>query len=162
DVSRSLDELHAHALTKLELAVGQVSLRLLEIGDSERDVLERALLARPLGREERQLSAPRVRADERERVLLVDHVHADVLRQQIDDRLAVGDPEGDVIQGLGPHAARVPTAYLSTACGSRPHAAAAACSSGTDQERSAAWPRCTVALSSGPSVAGSRNGGRRG
>ena len=62
----------------------------------------------PSAREQRQLPAPRVRADERERILPVDDVHPDVARQEIDDRLAVRDPEGDVIQGLGPHSPAYP------------------------------------------------------
>jgi hypothetical protein len=41
-------------------------------------------------------------------------VHPDVLRQEVDDRLAIRDPEGDVIQGLGLHVASVPARYRST------------------------------------------------
>ena len=77
-------------------------------------MLERALVARALRGEQRQLAAAGVRADERERFLLVDDVHACMLRQVLDDRLALRDPEGDVIQGLGLHAASVPTGYRST------------------------------------------------
>jgi len=46
--------------------------------------------------------------------LPVDDVHPDVLGQKIHDRLAIRNPEGDVIQGLGPHVASVPTGYRST------------------------------------------------
>src|SRR5438132_1972813 len=130
------------------------------MGDAQCHVLERSLLARPLGGEKRQLAATRVGAYECECLLLVDHVHADMLRQQVDHRLAVGDPEGDVIQGLGPHAASVPTTYVSTACGSRPRAVAAACSSGNGPGHAGAWPRCTAAPSCAPSDAASRNDGR--
>ena len=77
-------------------------------------MLERALIAWPLRREQRQLAAARVGADERERILFVDDVHACMLRQVLDDRLALRDPEGDVIQGLGLHAASVPMGYRST------------------------------------------------
>jgi hypothetical protein len=36
-----------------------------------------------------------------------------VLRQEVDDRLAIRDPERDVIEGLGLHAASVPVRYRS-------------------------------------------------
>src|SRR5205823_9822966 len=74
---------------------------------------------------------------------------------------AVGHPEGDVIQGLGPHAASVPTTCLSTACANRPHAVAAACSSGSDRARSDASLRCRAAPSYDLSAAWFRSGGRR-
>ena len=51
--------------------------RRLEVVDAQRDVLERAPLARPLRVEERQLAAPRVGADEREAVRALDDVHAE-------------------------------------------------------------------------------------
>ena len=63
-------------------------------------MLERAPLARPLGVEERQLAAPRVRADQRERVGPVDDVHPDAGRDEVGDRVAVGDPERDVVERL--------------------------------------------------------------
>jgi hypothetical protein len=39
-------------------------------------------------------------------------VHADVRRQEVDDRLAILDPEGDVVQGLRLHGARLATHYF--------------------------------------------------
>ena len=65
------------------------------------DVLERTLLARPLRVEERQLAAPRVRAEERERIGALDHVHAEMRAiSALGDRVAVGHPERDVVNGL--------------------------------------------------------------
>ena len=93
---------------------GSAGARTIEIRHAQRDVLERTWLARAFGREQRQLAAPRIGADQRERVLPVDDVHPDVLRQEIHDRLAIRDPEGDVIQGLGLHVASVPTGTGST------------------------------------------------
>src|SRR3954469_21228343 len=118
---------------------------MLEIRDTQSDVFERALIARPFRAEQRQLAAPRVGADEREPVLPVDDVHPGVLRQELHDRLAILNPEGDVIQGLGLHVASVPVPYRSTspsAYGHRRPAAAAACSSASARARRAAWPRC--------------------
>src|SRR5439155_24931766 len=65
-----------------------------------RDVLGSATAARALGVEQRQLAAARVRADERELVLPVDDVHAEMRRREIRDRIPLVDPEGDVIQGI--------------------------------------------------------------
>ena len=61
-------------------------------------MLERAGLARPLGLEERQLAAPRVRADEREAVGAVDHVHAEMGDREVGDLVARVRPEGDVVE----------------------------------------------------------------
>ena len=79
--------------------------RRLEVVDAKRYVLQRTPLPRPLGLEERQLAAPRVRADECELVGALDDVHREPLGREVRDPLAVRDPEGDVIQGLGPHPA---------------------------------------------------------
>jgi hypothetical protein len=49
-------------------AVRQLGERPVEVADAQGDVLERATLPRAVGGEERQLPAPRVGADERERV----------------------------------------------------------------------------------------------
>src|SRR6185437_9721388 len=59
---------------------------------------ERTTLARAVGREERQLASSRVRADERERIGPVDHVHAEMRREEADDRVAVGNPVRDVVE----------------------------------------------------------------
>ena len=71
-------------------------------------MLERTSLSRRFRAEQRQLAATRVGPDQREIVLLVDDVHAEPARELLGDRLAVGKPEGDVIQGLGLHVASVP------------------------------------------------------
>ena len=65
--------------------------------------VERAALARAVGVEERQLAAPGVGADERERVCVVDLVHAEVLAEEARDRVALRDPEGDVVESGGLH-----------------------------------------------------------
>ena len=56
-------------------------------------------LARALGREQRQLAAPRIRPHEREGVRAIDYVHPGVLAQEVRQRVAVGDPQGDVVEG---------------------------------------------------------------
>src|SRR4051794_29831024 len=77
-------------------------------------MLERTLLARPLRVEERQLSAARVGTDEREVLLLRDHVHPEVAACEIDDRLPVRDPERDVIEGQRLHGGTIPTGIRAT------------------------------------------------
>ena len=77
-----------------------------EVGDPQPDADERAALARPLGVEERQLAVAGVGADERELVLAVDDVHAEELLAALGDRVAVGDPEGDVVESCRAHAGR--------------------------------------------------------
>ena len=140
-------------------AVAEIPGRLVEARDSQRDVLERAGLARPLGREQRQLPAARVRADERERVGAVDDVHADALRDEVRDRVALGHPEGDVVERLGRHAGQDNDA--ATSCG-RLRAEAAACSSSSGPRFPSAWPRCRAAPSCGPRSLRARSGARRG
>ena len=89
EVGVGLDETERDAFAELEVrlalappldleAVRQLGQRPLEIVHPQRDVLERAALARAFGCEERQLPAPRVGADERERVGPVDHVHPEM------------------------------------------------------------------------------------
>src|SRR5438128_1144182 len=73
-------------------AVRQGRARLREVRDAQRDVLERATFTRTLGVEQRQLPAPRIRANERERVLPVDDVHAKVAGDEVHDRFSVRDP----------------------------------------------------------------------
>jgi hypothetical protein len=74
-----------------------------EVADSERHVLQRALLARALLREQRQLPAQRVPADERELVRPLDLVHPEPLGQELADAVPIRDPQGDMVEGLGPH-----------------------------------------------------------
>ena len=81
----------------------EVGERLLEVGDAQRDVLERAALAGPFLGEERQLAAARVGSDKGERVGAIDDVHADAAGDEVRDAVAVRDPEGDVVEGLGLH-----------------------------------------------------------
>jgi hypothetical protein len=53
-------------------------------------MLERAALARTFGRKQRELPAPRVRTDERERVGAIDYVHAQVAHGEVRNRVAIG------------------------------------------------------------------------
>ena len=125
DLGRRLDEPDPEAFetsTKTEpsSAVSAVGKRLAsgrEAGHPQRHMLERAALARALGGEERELAAPGVGADERERVGAVDHVHAEVARGRVGDRVAVGDPEGDVVERLRLHALKTSHTHRTYAAG---------------------------------------------
>ena len=77
--------------------------RLVEVEDAQAHAAERAWLALPLRGEERQLAAPGIRADERELVRAVDHVHADVRGEEVRERVAVLDPERHVVERLDLH-----------------------------------------------------------
>ena len=119
EVGLGLDEPERDALCQLEVrlalappldleVVGQLSKRALEVADAQRDVLERPTFPRSVGREECQLPAACIGADERERVRPVDHVHPEVADGEIRDGIAVGEPVGDVVEGLRVHDRRVP------------------------------------------------------
>jgi hypothetical protein len=69
-----------------------------EVVDAKDHGDERAGLARALGGEQRQLEAPGVGAHERELVGALDDVHPEVPAGQVGDRVAVGDPERDVVE----------------------------------------------------------------
>src|SRR5207248_511256 len=86
----------------------QLDERGLEIRDAQGDVLERAALARAFRVEERQLAAPRIRAEQRELVGLIDHVHAETCSEECRDRLAVGEPVRDVVEPRRIHPPTVP------------------------------------------------------
>src|SRR5260221_11647701 len=84
-------EIRLACLRTLELeTVRQLRERRVERGDAKRDVLERTALARPFRIEQRQLSAPCVRADQREALGLVDHVQSEVRGEEVGDRIAGG------------------------------------------------------------------------
>jgi hypothetical protein len=70
---------------------------------TRRPTRERPGLARALGAEEGQLAAAGVRAHEGELVGAVDHVHAHVAGEEVRERVAVLDPESDVIERLDLH-----------------------------------------------------------
>ena len=61
-------------------------------------MLQRAVLTRAVGVEQRQLAAAGVAAEQGEVLLVRDDVHADVTLEERDDGLAVGDPEGNVVE----------------------------------------------------------------
>ncbi len=66
-------------------------------------MLEGPALTRAFGGEQGQLAAPRVGADERERVGPVDHVHSEVPHREVGHGIAVREPVGDVVEREGPH-----------------------------------------------------------
>ena len=68
--------------------VRQLGERLLEVAHPQGHVLERAAFPRSFRREERQLSAARVGADERERVGAVDDVHPEMTDGEVRQVLA--------------------------------------------------------------------------
>ena len=114
DVGLTLDETEPQALGHVEVGAAvlaghvepvEQAERLLEVGDAKRDVLERAPLARALFGEERQLAPASVRPDQRELVRSLDDVHREPLGHEVRDPVAVGDPERDVVESLGPHSA---------------------------------------------------------
>ena len=118
DLGLRLDEPEPQALVDVEVrsAVRPLDVdavqslqRRLEIVDAKRYVLQRTPLPGPFGLEEGQLAASRVRADKRELVGALDDVHREPLGREVRDPLAVRDPEGDVIQSLGPHPSFHPT-----------------------------------------------------
>ena len=114
DLGRRLDQAQAEALGDVEVGLavarpldldvlGEVGERVLDVGDAQRHVLERAALAGPFLGEERQLAAARVGSDQGERVGAIDDVHADAAGDEVRDAVAVRDPEGDVVEGLRLH-----------------------------------------------------------
>ena len=90
---------HDAVVAALELELrGQLRERRLEVADAQDDGDERARLARAFGREQGQLEAARVGADEGELLGALDDVHPEVLAGEIGDRVPVGDPERDVVE----------------------------------------------------------------
>src|SRR5207302_8584375 len=107
-VGRSLDQPDAHVLAEIELVL------LRQLGNAQRDVLEGSRLTRTFGAEQRQLPASSIGTDEREVLLPVDDVHPEIRRQEFGDRLPVRQPEGDVVQSLGLHAATLASGWCIT------------------------------------------------
>jgi hypothetical protein len=83
---------------------GQLGERRVEIGDAQRNMLQRTALPWTLSREERELAPPRVRAEQRELVGLVDHVHPEVRREEVRDGLALREPVRDMVELRRVHA----------------------------------------------------------
>ena len=96
DVGRRLYEDEAEAV--VVVLEHHVSVRAPKIRHAKGNAPERAALARAFGREEGELPAPRVASDERERFRTVDHVHAPTRREDVSEAVAIGDPEGDVVE----------------------------------------------------------------
>jgi hypothetical protein len=68
---------------------------------------ERSLLTWPLGVEQGELAAARIAAHQREVVLARNHVHPEVALEELGDRIAVRNPECDMVKGLRMHGARI-------------------------------------------------------
>ena len=64
----------------------------------QRNVLQRSPLARAVGRKEREFAVAGVRADERELVGPVDHVHPEMLRDKSHGGVALREPERDMVE----------------------------------------------------------------
>ena len=104
-----LDQTHAEALRRLEggdaaltfdrQPARQGGKRRLQVRHAQHDPLQGAGIARALGREQRQLAAARIRPHEGEGVRAIDDVHPGVLAEEVRQRVAVGDPQGDVVEG---------------------------------------------------------------
>ena len=118
DVGSRLDEPKLEALVEVEIGLALARLldrevlrqlrdRSPEVGHAERDVLEGPTFTRPLRLEKRQLAAAGVRADERELVGPLDHVHAEMSGHEIRDWIALGNPESNVVEGPRPHRGRI-------------------------------------------------------
>ena len=114
EVGLGLDEAERDAFCHLEVrlaltppldleVVRQLRERVFEVVHAKGDVFERTALAWRFGREERQLPAPRVGADERERVGAVDHVHSEVRYRKARYRVAIREPVGDMVESLRVH-----------------------------------------------------------
>ncbi len=83
----------APSVSALHHAAGrQGGQRLVQVEDTQADPREHAGVAWPLGREEGQLAAPRVGADQRELLGPVDDVHPGVRGQEVGEPVAVGRP----------------------------------------------------------------------
>ena len=78
--------------------VGQSCQRGIQVVYPQEDASERCGLTLVRHCEERQLPAPRIRADDREPVGSLYHVHAGVRRQEVGQPVAVGDPKSDVVE----------------------------------------------------------------
>jgi probable F420-dependent oxidoreductase len=97
-------ELDAAVLAALDGEVrGQLVESLVEIEDAQPDPCERPGLTLGLGREERQLSAARIRTHEGELVGPVDDVHAEAVGEEVGQLVPVADPERNVVKGLDFH-----------------------------------------------------------
>ena len=81
-----------------------------DIVDTESDPVQHARIPRPVPREQRELPSAGVRANQREALVPVDHVHSQMPGQERGERIPVLDPERDVIQRLDLHGLRVPIA----------------------------------------------------
>jgi hypothetical protein len=100
DLRGRSDDVDAQALAELEPAfVSAVR--------AQGDVLQRSLLARALLGEQGQLEPARIDAEQREPVGAVDRMHAELGDRTLGDRVAVRDPERDVVDGARRHRGQV-------------------------------------------------------
>ena len=101
DIRLRLNEGQPDSLSGLEhirCARGQSSAGRGQIGDAQSDMLQRAVLTRAIGVEQRQLAATGIAAEQGEVLFVRDDVHADVPLEERDDGRTVGDPEGNVVE----------------------------------------------------------------
>ena len=128
EIGLGLDETERDAFAQLEVRltfapaldrepVGKPGQRLREVAHTQRDMLDRAALPWSVGREQGQLPAPGVRADERERVGPVDHVHPEMPDGEVRQGVAIREPVGDVVERERSHVAG--SAIRSARCGRR-------------------------------------------
>src|SRR5262249_35136194 len=85
-----------------------------EVGDAQADPCQGPLLPRALGREQRQLATACIGAHEREPVGPLDDVHAEVRNGELGDRVAIFDPQRDVVEAGRLHGTSLPTRPGST------------------------------------------------
>ena len=74
--------------------------RSVEIGDGDDDPAQHAGFARALGVEQREFPEPRVSAHQGEPVGALDLVHPEVVAEEARERVSLGHPEGDVVEGI--------------------------------------------------------------
>ena len=82
---------------------GSASDRLLQIAYAQHHAFQHSWVPWPVGREQRELAAPGIGAHQREVVGAIDHVHAKMAAGEVGEGVAVGDPEGDMIEGIRLH-----------------------------------------------------------
>jgi hypothetical protein len=110
DVGRRFDEGDPNTAAYVEdfgSAVRELRTGRSQIGHTERHVRECSLLARTFRVEQGQFASTRVASQQREIVLTRDHVHPEVPLEELGDRIAVRDPECDMIESLRLHGARI-------------------------------------------------------
>jgi hypothetical protein len=81
--------------------VGQALHRRIQVAHAQYHPGEHAWLARTLGVEQGELALARVHPHQGEGVCLLDHVHAEVVAEEIGQGVALRYPEGHVVEADG-------------------------------------------------------------